>query len=813
MYRLGNGPGCGYGLVAVDTFDVESNINIGRLRKILLGHENTGYGAGVFIDRIIVNEREIPERELYQYVFLCSKWLDSGQVDGKIERTIQCSGYYSLKHIPVHVREEEDDMFNEEGLDEPENVFVKSKSRYRITVRCGKIVGPADQSTNVYIVCYGSYMHSEPFCIWSHLSVTNAKSFQTFDLDCGQIGEVYKIRLESDNDTISWQLDSIDIIDVDTGEETHLISNKWLCKSAPPNVKLLYMQMFRELPVIRIGLEPLPIYQYTIYVKMSDNFRFVDFPCQVRVQLTGEYGDSGVHKAVLSKNPQNAGSPDFSDRSGSNELTGRIVMECVSLGRIGDVMFDISVQEQGEWIGEGFQLLHSVYGKLGLPKDAIRSKNSWIIDKVYVRESTHAPYLFVLNDSFYKTSEKTGTIRRGFKFSDMQGLSTKLKEKLLTKDRQKTTTKRTHDGMWIVSVTTGHHPEAGTESTLFLIVYGDKGCTSPIPLLDQGQTFTSGSTCNFEIELNSIGQIFKIRVRLDVHGPKPMWYLKKIKMKEKSSGDELRFPVEMWLEKSEDNPEIAIELPAVWPDLKIRTGDGSDVSTDFDVSLIIYGEKGDTGRRFLVSAAGSLTDSCFKPGNIDTFEFEGVSVGKIRKILVTLEPKNPKASWLLNQMEIYETGSDFLYTFVCDKATGLPPFCVKYQRSTNMCSWAQSIVTMDDLQLQPTDNIVAPDSASRLVCVIVSLLGLICSIGMLCILSCGVKLGQPVYLAVKRHRTSIVVGHNRNGELACKNKLLNMILIAPKQHEDLFYENRKQECIMQYLQSMQEEKPTDGQVK
>jgi len=38
-------------------------------------------------------------------------------------------------------------------------------------------------------------------------------------------------------------------------------------------------------------------------------------------------------------------------------------------------------------------------------------------------------------------------------------------------------------------------------------------------------------------------------------------------MRNLSNGDELRFPVEMWLERTDENPEIALELPSVWPDI------------------------------------------------------------------------------------------------------------------------------------------------------------------------------------------------------------------------------------------------------
>lgn len=75
----------------------------------------------------------------------------------------------------------------------------------------------------------------------------------------------------------------------------------------------------------------------------------------------------------------------------------------------------------------------------------------------------------------------------------------------MTKSRQKSSVKdvkdKPTDGMWRVSVTTGQHPEAGTDSTPFLIVYGETGSSQPIPLLDKNQNFVANSTCQFTVGL------------------------------------------------------------------------------------------------------------------------------------------------------------------------------------------------------------------------------------------------------------------------------------------------------------------------
>lgn len=54
-------------------------------------------GAGVFIERVLVTENVVDGR---QYLFQCSKWLDSGQVDGKTERTLRTLGYCYIASIP-----------------------------------------------------------------------------------------------------------------------------------------------------------------------------------------------------------------------------------------------------------------------------------------------------------------------------------------------------------------------------------------------------------------------------------------------------------------------------------------------------------------------------------------------------------------------------------------------------------------------------------------------------------------------------------------------------------------------------------------
>lgn len=51
----------------------------------------------MYIERVLVTENIADGR---QYLFQCAKWLDSGQVDGKIERTLKTTAFCYIATIP-----------------------------------------------------------------------------------------------------------------------------------------------------------------------------------------------------------------------------------------------------------------------------------------------------------------------------------------------------------------------------------------------------------------------------------------------------------------------------------------------------------------------------------------------------------------------------------------------------------------------------------------------------------------------------------------------------------------------------------------
>lgn len=53
------------------------------LSKICIGHDNSGFGPGWFLDKVVVSELDAGNNEHQEWFFLCGKWFDKTEEDGK----------------------------------------------------------------------------------------------------------------------------------------------------------------------------------------------------------------------------------------------------------------------------------------------------------------------------------------------------------------------------------------------------------------------------------------------------------------------------------------------------------------------------------------------------------------------------------------------------------------------------------------------------------------------------------------------------------------------------------------------------------
>lgn len=84
------------------TFSFQA-IDLGMLRKLLVEHNQFGYGAGWNLNRITVREKEKSDGP---YAFPCQQWLDSGIGDGKLKQELQLLGKIRKERLAGNVHGE-----------------------------------------------------------------------------------------------------------------------------------------------------------------------------------------------------------------------------------------------------------------------------------------------------------------------------------------------------------------------------------------------------------------------------------------------------------------------------------------------------------------------------------------------------------------------------------------------------------------------------------------------------------------------------------------------------------------------------------
>ncbi len=66
-------------------------VSLGELRRVVVGHDGRGHGAGWFLDRVVVRQRDGADTDAL-HVFSCNRWLDDHEDDCSTERELRLLG-------------------------------------------------------------------------------------------------------------------------------------------------------------------------------------------------------------------------------------------------------------------------------------------------------------------------------------------------------------------------------------------------------------------------------------------------------------------------------------------------------------------------------------------------------------------------------------------------------------------------------------------------------------------------------------------------------------------------------------------------
>ncbi len=106
-----------------------------------------------------------------------------------------------------------------------------------------------------------------------------------------------------------------------------------------------------------------------------------------------------------------------------------------------------------------------------------------------------------------------------------------------------------------------------------------------------------------------------------------------------------------------------VELTRVQYGVKVYTGDVKSAGTDANVSIVIFGENGDTGKRQLSKKFRDL----FERNQVDDFKIEAVDLGNLTKLHIEHDNKGFGAGWFLDKVVVTNTADNVATVFPCSQ--------------------------------------------------------------------------------------------------------------------------------------------------
>ncbi|KPP63401.1 lipoxygenase-like domain-containing protein 1-like, partial [Scleropages formosus] len=188
--------------------------------------------------------------------------------------------------------------------------------------------------------------------------------------------------------------------------------------------------------------------------------------------------------------------------------------------------------------------------------------------------------------------------------------------------------------------------------------------------------FERGQEDTFNLEIDDIAPLKKIRVRIDGSGSRPDWFLDKIIMRNLTTEEVSVFTYEEWLSKNKGPKRAMVcEMAAIIDDeemvesttyiIQVKTSDIAGAGTDANVFLIIFGENGDTGKMALKEC--NKTNK-FERKQTDTFRFQDIlSLGELSKVRVWHDNAGPAPGWHLEYIDVKDEIMDKTFRFPCDR--------------------------------------------------------------------------------------------------------------------------------------------------
>ncbi|XP_071500737.1 lipoxygenase homology domain-containing protein 1-like [Diadema antillarum] len=680
-----------------DIFQLTCN-NVGPLKRIRIEHDNTGFAAGWFLERVVVTDTNNPKRG--KFYFPCNQWLAKDEADGKISRDLI-------------------------GSRDP--LAVRKTHKYKVHVFTGNKRN-AGTDANVFITLFGEGGDSGEHKLDNSKNNFERGREDEFVIDSIALGELRKIRIGHDNTGPgpAWYLDKVIIDNLEQQTTYEFPCGRWFARDEDDGL------ITRELYCGGQGSKGIP---YEIRVTTSDK-RHAGTDARVYVVMYGgkdgeetsgkiwlegsfERGRTAICAAEIGTALSPLSKIDIGHDNagpGAGWHLDRVVIDCPAAGveqtflcnqwladdegdgRIERTLYETKSMRKTKgkrsvWnvtvhtsdvgnAGTDAKVFMCLYGDKGKSDELELESRSdtfergaadtfkvelspvgkpfklrvwhdnggrgpgWHLDKIVMESvSSGKTYVFPCQ-RWLARDEDDGEIIR-----ELPATGDTIKKPLPVVKYQ-------------VSVHTGDKFGAGTDANVFCVLFGELGDTGERPLLksstNRNKFERRGAVDEFVLEAVSLRQLRRIRIGHDGTGAGSGWYLEKVVVTEMGKPkSQVVFPCNRWLDRDEDDglivrelvPEGASQLLSTTSyHVSVKTGDERAAGTDANVYVKLFGEDGDTG--LIPLKQSENTKNKFERGRVDKFTLEAVDIGKIEYMRIGHDGSGPGAGWFLDQVEI-----------------------------------------------------------------------------------------------------------------------------------------------------------------
>nr|KAG5694176.1 hypothetical protein BaRGS_016022 [Batillaria attramentaria] len=613
---------------AVDKFVIELEDVGDTIEKIRIGHNDAGFGAGWHVDKVEVRRLHDTGKGSITYVFPCGRWLARNEDDGAIEREL----------LPDKATKE---IIGRDGNIKTQDVKIKDKlkaKKYVVEVFTGDVSG-AGTDAKVFLNIFGDKGDSGERKL--HKSETNSDKFERgkmdrFTLEAVDLGKLYKVRIRHDNSLFNpaWFLDRVEVTDTSNNEKYVFHCERWLAKNKEDGKieRSLYVKGYdgemsstgtlrstkygsvTSLDSIRTNdpFSKSPRMTRKLQQSLEDLPEGPTIPYTVKV-TTGDGEDNGTSSNVWVKL-----------HGLKKKHTGRLFLELAQKDKFepGSVeVFSLEAVDVEE------------IKKVEIGHDGIAPGTGWFLKEVEVDMPTKGRHYHFDCRQWLARDKSDGKTTRVLSVDD--GTSSVTSYRAMVP--------------YEVTVTTGDFSEAGTDSKIFMTVFGTKGSSSPIELEKNEDRFERARTDMIKMEIDDVAPLKKIRIALDGKGSRKSWYLEKIELRNMDTGTLSVFKYDGWLGKGKEGAKMSVDIAATERgkpviektsyEITVKTSDVRGAGTDANVYIILFGVNGDSGELHLKDS--TTNKSPFETGF--------------------------GAAWHLASIEVKDLTTNKQYMFHCDK--------------------------------------------------------------------------------------------------------------------------------------------------